>query len=279
MRSGISTHLYHSRRLELSHLEQVASHGFDELELFATRSHFDYHDPAMVAALGTWLDAAGLTLHAVHAPIVERLVDGEFQGPLSLASDDNHVRARAVRETLRALEIARQIPFRHLVVHLGIPDAFAPPGHRNSARAAARSLEELCAAALPLGVRVAAEVIPNALSSPEALVALLEGDGELPGAGICLDTGHASLMGDLVESIEVVAEFLSTVHLHDNLGHADEHLAPFEGTADWAAVLTALQKVGYEGPWLFEVADVDTPAAVLERTRQARRRFEDLLRA
>ena len=39
----------------------------------------------------------------------------------------------------------------------------------------------------------------------------------------------------------------------------------------------ALQKIGYDGTWLFEVANTSTPRAVLEKTEKARRRFEELL--
>ena len=51
MHFGISTHLYHDQRLERGHLAQIAAHGFEAIELFATRSHFDYHDPAAIAEL------------------------------------------------------------------------------------------------------------------------------------------------------------------------------------------------------------------------------------
>jgi sugar phosphate isomerase/epimerase len=126
-------------------------------------------------------------------------------------------------------------------------------------------------------VRVAVEVIPNRLSTPEALVRLLEDELDLPEAGICLDFGHASLMGDLVDAIETVSGLLATTHVHDNRGREDDHLPPFEGASDWDAALMALQKVGYEGRLLFEVAGADAPADVLGRTRAARARFEALL--
>jgi len=61
MRFGISTHLYHDRRLERSHLTEIAEHGFDTIELFATRSHFDYRSEPAVAELGRWLAETGLT--------------------------------------------------------------------------------------------------------------------------------------------------------------------------------------------------------------------------
>ena len=68
---GISTHLYHNYRLGREHLLEIAAHGFDRVELFATRTHFDYHNPAAIADLQQWLAEAGLTLHGVHAPIGE----------------------------------------------------------------------------------------------------------------------------------------------------------------------------------------------------------------
>jgi sugar phosphate isomerase/epimerase len=67
--------------------------------------------------------------------------------------------------------------------------------------------------------------------------------------------------------------------VHDNRGKEDDHLVPFEGATDWDAALMSLQKVGYEGTLLFEVAGTDTPAAVLGRTRAARQRLEALLGA
>ena len=49
MRFGISTHIYHDRRLGREHLAEIAGYGFDSIELFATRSHFDYRDEAAIA--------------------------------------------------------------------------------------------------------------------------------------------------------------------------------------------------------------------------------------
>ena len=109
MRFGISTHLYHDRRLEREHLAQIASYGFEAIELFATRTHFDYHNPAAVADLQQWLAEAGLELQSVHAPIAERFSGGRWSGTLSIASADPEARQRAVSEAERALHIARRI--------------------------------------------------------------------------------------------------------------------------------------------------------------------------
>ena len=73
MRFGISTHLFHDQRLSRDHLSQIAARGFEAVEVFATRTHFDYHDPAAIAQLGQWLNETGLALHGIHAPIVESM--------------------------------------------------------------------------------------------------------------------------------------------------------------------------------------------------------------
>src|SRR4051794_20694523 len=122
MRFGISTHLFHEHRLSREHLALIAAHGFEAVEVFATRSHFDYHDRAAIAELGGWLHETGLALHGVHAPIVDRLLPGDQWGEaISNGVSDNAKRQAAVVETAAALEIARQLPFEVLVVHLGTP--------------------------------------------------------------------------------------------------------------------------------------------------------------
>lgn len=273
MKFGISTHLYHDQRLSREHLGQVASYGFEAIELFATKSHFDYTDPAAIASLGRWLHETGLTLHSIHAPIWD-VFEGKTGSTYSTAAADATKRQAAVREAESALAVARTIPTAFMVVHLGTPRA---QDGDNSRSAASRSLEEICQLAEPLGVRIAAEVIPNDLSSAQALVTMLERDFEGSSVGICLDFGHAHLLGDVADAIETAAEHLITTHVHDNRRRADDHLVPYQGTIDWPTALLMMQKIGYEGTYLMELAGNGSPAAVLERAQQARQRFERAL--
>ena len=276
-RYAISTHLYHDQRLARHHLTEIAGHGFHALELFATRTHFDYRDPAAIASLNAWLKEAGLHLHSVHAPISEGLVGTRWGPGFTNASSDEPTRQRAVREACAALEIARQIPFRFLVLHLGQPDELKPAANNNRIEAARRSVEELYDLARSLDVRLALEVIPNGISSAERLVHIIEHELELPDIGICMDFGHAFLMGDVVDAIETASGYLVTTHVHDNNGKADDHLVPLEGAIDWPSTLMAMQKIGYDGSFVLEVANTATPLQVLAGTERARRRFEEIL--
>ena len=239
-RFGVSTHLYRSERLALAQLSDIASHGFDAIELFAARPHFDHQDPRAIEALAGWLRASRLDMPSVHAPLAD---------------------AAAV------LEIARQIPFRFLVVHAPL-DAGRP--------AALRSLEELHHAAQSLGVRLALEVMAGGTSSADALVDLIEGELDGLDFGICMDVGHAFMTGDTADAIDSASGYLVTTHLHDNRRRHDDHLVPFEGGIDWASTMMAFEKIGYDGVLMFEARSQGSPHGVLERAARARKRLEEL---
>ena len=275
MRFGISTHLYHDQRLSRTHLAEIAQYGFDAVELFATRSHFDYHDANAIAELGSWLNETGLRLHAIHAPIMDRFGADDAVG-YTTAATENARRQAAVREAEAALAVARHIPTGLMVLHLGTP-AGQGPKDDNSRAAASRSVEEIAALAESAGVRIAVEVIPNALSSPTALVTMLERDFEGTDVGICLDFGHAHLLGEVADAIEIVSEHLITTHVHDNRGRNDDHLVPYQGTIDWGSALVTMLKIGYDGTYMLELARNGSPAAVLEEARRARQRIERAL--
>lgn len=276
-RFGVSTHLYHDQRLDREHLVEIAAHGFECVEIFATSSHFDYHDDAAVRALAEWLDDTRLTLHSIHAPVTASFVNGQWGEAFSTAVTDEDQRRRTLAEAEAALAVAQTIPFRCLVVHLGVPDAMKPGAGDNSRESARRSVEALHDLAARTSVGLAIEVIPNALSTPESLVSLIENDLDELKVGICMDVGHAHIMDDVGDAIECCSGHIVTTHLHDNRKKTDDHLVPGEGNIDWPATLMALQKVGYDGAWMFEIANTSSPKSVLNKAEKVRRKFEALL--
>jgi sugar phosphate isomerase/epimerase len=277
MTFGLSTHLFHGATLTASHLERIRAHDFALVEIFATRTHVDYHDAAAVADVRRWLDAAGLRAWSVHAPICDGFVGGVWGRAYSNATPDAAGRREAIDETARAAEAAAAWGAEVLVLHLGIPRGQPIPAHDNDPGALARSLEPIASACTMAGVRLALEVIPNDLATPDALLRWLEGDLDLGRAGVCLDVGHAHLVGGAPEAAEELAGYLITTHLHDNRGTADDHLVPFTGTIDWPATMMALVKVGYAGPLVFELPDHGDAARVLTAAVGARRRLQGIL--
>jgi sugar phosphate isomerase/epimerase len=276
-RFGISTHLFHAERLHRRHVEMIAQCGFTWLEVFATRTHFPYHDAAAVTELEHWIDELGITAGSVHLPISAGIPGGVWGKPYSNASSDAAVRQRAIDETRLACDAAAQLGCSIAVLHLGVPRGIEMPAPDNDLRAARSSLEQIVAVAAAARLQLAIEVIPNQLSGPPVLRDLLAGDLELGSTGVCLDIGHAHLLGGAPEAAEILGGHILTTHVHDNRGQADDHLVPFGGTIDWATTLMALSKVGYSGPLVFEVADDGDAAEVLKRTVGARSRLQAIL--
>ncbi len=200
---------------------------------------------------------------------------GDKWGPvISNAVSETAKRQAAVREADLALNVARELGADVFVVHLGTPTV---QGGENNRAAAFRSVEDICRLAEPVATRIALEVIPNPLSDAASLVAMLERDLDFPRTGVCLDFGHAFLMGDVADTIESVAEHLVTTHVHDNDGKKDLHLVPFDGRINWDMALMTMQKIGYDGTYLMELANTTSPEQVLRKAQAARKRFEKLL--
>jgi sugar phosphate isomerase/epimerase len=276
-RFGLSTHLFHGERLERRHLEAMASHGFGLVEIFATRTHMDYHDARAIADVGAWCRELELLPWSMHAPICDAFTGGVWGRAYSNATTDAAGRREALDETLASIRAAQAIGCSILVVHLGLPRGQPIPPGDNDAGALRRSLEPIAEACRAAGVRLALEVIPNDLATPAALVAWLEGDLELGSAAVCLDVGHAHLIGGSPEAVELLSGYVITTHVHDNRGGSDDHLVPFDGTIDWPATMMALSKIGYNGPLIFELPDHGDAGRVLRQAVTARRRLQAIL--
>jgi sugar phosphate isomerase/epimerase len=72
---------------------------------------------------------------------------------------------------------------------------------------------------------------------PEELMGMAEG---IEGIGLTFDLGHAHTVGKVKEYCSVLQR-ADHLHVHDNHGQLDEHLALGDGTIDWAAAGQAIQ--------------------------------------
>jgi len=75
----------------------------------------------------------------------------------------------------------------------------------------------------------------------------------------CLDSGHTNVAvggGYLTvpEFIEYFGDRIKMLHLHDNNGYTDQHLIPGQGNIDWPKVFDALDNIGYDGYYNYELA-------------------------
>ena len=74
-----------------------------------------------------------------------------------------------------------------------------------------------------------------------------------PMVQICIDTGHANMVGlNVPDMIRQVGSHLKATHINDNHGVSDEHFAPFNGTIPWKETVQALRDIDYQECFAFE---------------------------
>lgn len=101
------------------------------------------------------------------------------------------------------------------------------------------------------GAVIAVEDLPRTClgRNSREILELLIADDRLT---VCFDTNHL-LAEDPVEFIRKVGNRIITTHVSDYDFVDERHWLPGEGKLDWQAILKALQNVGYQGPWLYEL--------------------------
>jgi sugar phosphate isomerase/epimerase len=268
MKKGISTYLFAEEQLTVEQLQSVRASGFDALEIFALKPHFDYQSKNVTTGLAAWLSDQETFLQSLHTPFCADYRAWANRQWLSISETDKIRREQAVDEIRRALEFAEKIPFPLAIVHMGAPeDRFSS----RSLDATYYSLETLIPFARARGVKLALENIPNELSALERMRRFLE-DARLKEVGICFDVGHSHLQAKPASEIRDGGPWIVSMHVHDNHGTQDEHLLPFDGKVDWPGVLEALDTIEYRGNLILELKAWNRPSS--EVLRLASERFD-----
>ena len=272
MNYGLCTSLFAEERLNSHILDKVLAAGLSHFEIMAARRHLDYNDVNQVRDVAQWFSDHPVTLQSLHAPIYTDWNWGRSGGLLiSVAHLERRARIASMDEVKRAIEIAEHLPFRYLVLHLGVPNEAYD---LRKFDAAFTSIEHLSLFAKERGAQILLENIPSELSSPEHILKFLQ--YTRLDLKICFDTGHAHLTGGIEAAYRALHDRIAIVHLHDNHGDTDEHLLPYEGEIDWAQAVPGLRAAGGQFPVLFELTSDRVEPNILARMREVKDRFEQL---
>lgn len=240
MLRAISTHIFLKHRLHAGHLDTLTKTGAEAIEIFGNRRHFDYTNRAQVKEIGEWFRANPTPAWALHAPLrAESESDSERSSApsINVVHVEKSRRIDSMDEVKRALEAAEQVPFSHLILHLGERgDTWSP----RTLEHAMTAVEHLRAFARPLGVQILLENLEkNEVAEPQNLMEILS-VGHFDDIGICLDVGHAHLGDGILPAIDTMGPRIRSVHVHDNLGDKDAHLWPGDGSIAWPETMQAL---------------------------------------
>ena len=279
----LSTYLFISRKLTRDLISQIGGAGFSGVEIFCSRSHFDYTNRAEIQNIAGALADAKLKLTSLHAPTSRDLSATREGGqPLSICEVERVRRIEAMDELKRAIDVAEELPFSRMIFHMGGSRETADPRKRD---AAFSSLEHLILHAKHVGVTICVENTTSEMGSPAYLRSFID-ETRLTGLRINFDIGHANLADGpeenrISESFEPLRDLIASTHIHDNHGEKDEHLPPYEGSIDWAAAVALLktapeanlpltlelkEKIGPEAP---------TPQQQLDAARRSLDKLEE----
>lgn len=236
---GISTQIYRKQRLTVDLLESIRKAGYAHIELFCCRPDLDFHDRKLLHSLARWFQENQMPAPSIHLPFFENI--GPHQNVwFSVVDSERRLRALAMDEIKRSLDLAELISPAYVVMHLGNPEDKFSPVMFDYAYAAIAQIRAFA------GVRIMVENIPNEISTIERILEF-KAAAQVSDIGICYDTGHGYLQGNTSG-----LEHIHTTHVHDNHGETDEHLWPFEGSIHWPALVEKLIAAKYDGSLVFE---------------------------
>ena len=178
---------------------------------------------------------------SVHAPYADT----------NLSADDDLIREWVLKRIRASIRFASELEAKNIVIHPGWTTVTEMFMRGRSWDLNIRSLRWLQRYAGDYGVDCLLENVPN--PTPYLLVTLddfrLFDDEMTPALNYVLDVGHAHLLGEEYAFIDSFGPKIKHVHVSDNDGVQDQHLPIGEGTVDWALIIQALKKSGFDG-WI-----------------------------
>jgi len=244
----------------LDEIETFARLGFDYLELamdppMAHHSTLSYSRTAITRAM----KGNGLGL-VCHLPTF-----------LSTADLTESLRRASLTEMHRSLEVAAELGAKKVVLHPSMAGGMGAYVLDTVKGYAFEFLSGIVDAARPLDVTICLEnmFVRNRLGvEPEDFEEIFKA---FPSLKLTLDTGHANIHDRrgrrLKELVNRFGPRIGHLHVSDNQGKRDDHLAVGQGTIKFVDLVMRLRGVGYDDTVTLEVFDENRQMLVESRER------------
>jgi L-ribulose-5-phosphate 3-epimerase len=196
-------------------------------------------------------DAAGIELLTV----ASGLAWGQ-----SPTDPDPAVRAAAIENARRSLEICSALGARALLYLPGMVSAcfvpgYAPQPYEESLARARDAVRAILPTAERLKVKIAVENVWNRfLLGPVEMRDFIDGFGS-EWVGSYFDTGNVMLYGHPEDWVRTLGKRIAAVHMKDfrrNVGNLDGFVDLLSGDVDFPAVMAAFKETGCSGPFTAE---------------------------
>jgi sugar phosphate isomerase/epimerase len=233
--------------------DRIASIGYEGLELLADVPHAW---PAGLLegpkrAIGAAMERNHLEFANVNAFMMNAVND--YRQPYwypSFIEPDPHYRRVRIDHTRRALSLCAELGAPHITTEPGGP--LAPgQGRQEAIDLFVEVLKPLAEHAHDLGVLLLIEPEPELLIETTDQYLEVADRVNAPSIGLNFDVGHAfCVREDLPSAIAKLAPHIRHYHFEDIAAtRVHHHLVPGMGAIDFAQVMAAIRKTGYDG-WL-----------------------------
>ena len=249
MKLAFSTNAY-TRHSLLDALEGIKRAGFAGVEILADIPHAypTQIDAELTRNVSDALSRLGLTVSNINCNCSFGYWKDAPPEPYfepSLISPNPAHRADRIAMIHRSLQFSRDIGAANISITSGRMLGGMPPD--KAARQFAESIKPLLDRADVLDVGVGIECEPGLFL--EYVAELREWIIRLnhPRFGANLDIGHSQVIGETIPyEVEMLRGRIWNMHVEDIPGRKHYHMIPGEGTLDWSALKTALQRIGYD---------------------------------
>jgi sugar phosphate isomerase/epimerase len=237
MKIGASTLAGMTKKLE-ENLEFIEDLGLDYAEIVHQFPH-DKVDVEIVESFNL--------KYSVHSPFMD----------VNIAALQEKSRINSIEQIKESIDLASEINAEAVVVHPGLASFLANKYYLDTVyEYANESIKELGDYGKDLGVMTTIENMPTFdgmiykdMNDLHELLVSLD-------MYMTLDIGHANHAGYAPD--EMIFDSIKHVHMHDNFGDDDAHLAFGEGSIDLKGIVNRLEEKNYNGIYIIEVNDNDS---------------------
>ncbi|MFO0891822.1 MAG: sugar phosphate isomerase/epimerase family protein [Isosphaeraceae bacterium] len=252
MRLAFSTNAYLKHPFDEA-AARIAALGYAGLELLADVPHAWPAGllPGQVRAIRVAMERTGLRFSNINAFMMNAVAD--YRQPYwhpSFIEPDPHYRRVRIDHTRRALSLCAELGAPHITTEPGGP--LAPGQSRQQAiDLFVEVLKPLAEHAHACGVLLLIEPEPGLLLETTDQYLEVAEKVDAPSIGLNFDVGHAYCVNeDLPRAIAKLAPQIRHYHVEDiAASRVHHHLVPGTGAIDFAEVVAAIRRTGYDG-WL-----------------------------
>lgn len=222
-------------RMLLAGLDRIGEKGIN-CEIYVDGKALDTYTEAEIERINSTFEKYGIR-KIVHGPFLD----------LNPGSRDPKIQDLTVGRAISAFEFCKKIKTSHIVLHSGFDPIFYKGASELFLKLSIPVWKEILRAAAGYKIVIALE---NSIDpTPEIIVNLLK-DLDSPYLEACFDAGHYNSFGGQKGIWKALEEYprdsIGELHLSDNKGDFDTHLALGEGNIDYKRLFREIEKMGRE---------------------------------